>query len=180
MRTIGMLLVGLLLLCSVGSVRAEEPKEPGERTEKQLTPRERARLHNTMAKKLFNLGLFQEAAEEYEKAYQAKAAPAFLFNLAQCYKRISRKESIEKAVFYFKSFVNSVPETPMRVDIEKEIVKLERELAQLSRPAPFYKRWWYWTVVGVAVTGATVGTIIALQPEDMEPRDGSIGTFGIP
>lgn len=185
MRAICTTLVATMLFGVAGPSAGEEPR-PGDAkpaTGEKLDARERARLHNQMAKKLFNLGLFQEAAEEYEKAYRAKPAPAFLFNLAQCYKRISRKDTIEKAIFYFKSYINNEPETLMRPDIEKEIAKLERELKELSRPPPpFYKRWWFWTAVGVgvAVTGATVGTIIALQPDDMRPVDGTIGNFGTP
>lgn len=168
MRTI---LCGMLVVLFVaGPALAQE----------KLSGKQQAKMHNQMAKKLFNLGLFQEAAEEYQKAYQAAPAPAFLFNLAQCYKRISRKESIEKAIFYFRSFLNNVPDTPMRDDIEKELAKLEKELAALNKPPPFYKRWWFWTAVGVVAVGATVGTVIALQPDDMEPVNGTAGNFGIP
>jgi len=168
MRTI---VCGLLVVLLAGSALADE----------KLSAKQQAKMHNQMAKKLFNLGLFQEAAEEYQKAYQAAPAPAFLFNLAQCYKRISRKESIEKAIFYFRSFLNNVPDTPMRDDIDKELARLDRELAELSKPPPpFYKRWWFWTAVGVVAVGATVGTVIALQPDDMEPVNGSVGNFGIP
>lgn len=161
---------------AVDGSRPDEPKaQVIDRTSDPA--REKARRHNARAKKLFNLGLFEQAAVEYEKAYGAKPVPAFLFNLAQCHKRISRKKNIERAIFYFKSFLNNVPDTPMRVDIEDEIAKLRRGLATLERrdkkPAgkPFYKRWWFWTAVGAAVAGATVGTVIALQPEDMKPAD---------
>jgi hypothetical protein len=29
--------------------------------------------------------------------------------------------------------------------------------------SPFFKRWWFWTVVGVVVVGATVGAVVATQ-----------------
>jgi tetratricopeptide (TPR) repeat protein len=141
---------------------------------------ERAKRHNATAKKLFSLGLFKEAAEEYELAYKARPDPSFLFNLAQCHKRITEEDHLEQAIFYFKSFLKNVPETQMRVDVEREILKLKRRVAELRRPAPFYKRWWFWTVVGVAVTGATVATAIALQPEDQSPQPGTLDPPVVP
>lgn len=48
-----------------------------------------------------------------------------------------------------------------------------------AKPSPFYKKWWFWTAVGVAVAGATVGTVVALQPEDGKPVGGTMGSFPI-
>jgi hypothetical protein len=162
---------------------ADEPK----RAEDEA--KEKARLHNARAKRLFNLGLFGQAADEYTKAYQAKAAPAFLFNLGQCHMRIKKRRNIEKAVFYFKSYLQNVPDSPMREEVEQEIQRLELQLKLMPAPKkpkepedkkppvvvkktpakPFYKKWWFWTIVGVAVAGATVGTAVAMQPEDEAP-----------
>ena len=145
------------------------------------TPAETAKQHNLVAKKLFSLGLFREAAEEYRQAYQAVPAPEFLLNLAQCYKRMASSDHIEKAVFYFKGYLNNRPETPLRKDIEGEIQKLERELAVLRQPPPpIYKRWWFWTAVGAVVVGATVGTVVALRPEDMKPVETRVGPYDVP
>jgi len=143
---------------------------------------EQAKLHNEAAKKLFNLGLFREAAEEYQKAYQAKPLPAFLFNLGQCYKRMASAESLRKSIFYFKSYLRNDPETPARAAIQKEIERLEVELrvAEKPQPRPLYKKWWFWTIIGVAVTGAVVGTVVGTRPENDKPVPGSIGTFGVP
>ena len=141
----------------------------------------RAKLHNEMGKKYFSLGLFHEAAEEYKKAFQAKPDPAFLFNLGQCHKRLTRVHELNKAVFYFKSYLNNAPFSPFRQDVEEEIAKIERQIRELQRPPPFYKRWWFWTVVGTVVAGATVGTVLALRPEDEKPVTGmaSPGIFGL-
>jgi tetratricopeptide (TPR) repeat protein len=40
--------------------------------------------------------------------------------------------------------------------------------------SPFYKRWWFWTIVGVVVAGATTATVIALQPTDVEAPVGNL------
>jgi tetratricopeptide (TPR) repeat protein len=138
-----------------------------------------AKKHNAEAEKLFNLGLFGEAAAAYQKAYLAKPVPELLYNLGQCYKRLGATADLEKAVFYYESFLNNVPATPLRPDVEDQIAKLKREIAArraaLTRPPPIYKRWWFWTLIGAAVTGAAVGTALALRPQDEKPVPGTIG-----
>jgi hypothetical protein len=70
----------------------------------------------------------------------------------------------------------------MREDIEAEIAKLRRDLDALPAPrltpttvpvgptstpvppppprsTPIYKRWWFWTLIGAAVAGATAGAV---------------------
>lgn len=37
-----------------------------------------------------------------------------------------------------------------------------RTTEQESEPTPFYKKWWFWTIVGVVVVGAGVGTVLAI------------------
>jgi tetratricopeptide (TPR) repeat protein len=147
---------------------------------------EQAKLHNLQAKQLFNLGLFEAAASEYEAAYRLKPLPTFLFNLAQCYKRMHEApppgRNLERAIFYYRSFVQNDPASPFRAKVEEEIAELERRLAEIRKPAPVYKRWWFWTAIGVglAVAGAVVGTTFALRPKDESPVLGTAGTYGLP
>jgi len=35
--------------------------------------------------------------------------------------------------------------------------------ARAPRAAPFYKRWWFWTAIGVVVTGVTVGSVLGAR-----------------
>ena len=144
---------------------------------------ERAKAHNQQAKKLFSLGRFAEAAQEYNRAYVAKPVPVFLFNLAQCYKRLGAVEDLRKAVFYYRSYLRNEQFTPMRESVEEEIAKLEHQIKESSRPPPpppFYKRWWFWTVVGAVVVGATVGTAMALRPQDEQPYKPTAIDFQVP
>jgi len=138
---------------------------------------EQAKRYNAEAERLFNLGLFRQAAAVYLKAYMAKPVPEFLYNLGQCHRRLESTADLEKAIFYFESFLNNAPETPLRGEVGGEVASLRRELAARKHAAahpPFYKRWWFWTLVGVAVTGATVGTVFALQPKNMEVVQGTL------
>ena len=46
------------------------------------------------------------------------------------------------------------------------------------RAAPFYKKWWFWTAVGVVVVGATVtGGVVATQGGDDRELSGELGTI---
>lgn len=49
-----------------------------------------------------------------------------------------------------------------------------------QKKAPFYKRWWFWTAVGVVVVGATTATIVATRPGTAEPYPGTLGIARIP
>jgi hypothetical protein len=146
-----------------------------------------ARRHNVEAEKQFSLGHFREAAAAYEKAYQARPVPEFLHNLGQCYKRMPARENLDRALFFFESYLNNAPNTPSRKDVEAEIAGLKRQIEVLRRsrvrgghlaptpavsgrravqPAPFYRRWWFWTVVGaVAVGAAATAAAVATRPQ---------------
>jgi tetratricopeptide (TPR) repeat protein len=166
------LVLGLGLLCSALDSHADQAGV------------EAAKKHNTTAKRLFSLGLFAEAAAEYLAAYKANPAPAFLFNLAQCYKRMGSPENMRKAIFYYRSFLHNAPDTPLRGFVEEQIARLERALRAEMRPPsrrPIYKRWWFWTALGVAAAGAVVGTALALRPDDQEWVAGNlIDRRGVP
>ncbi len=143
----------------------------------------RARAHNESAKRLFNLGLFREAGAEYKQAYTESAKPAFLYNLGQCYKRLPALADLELARWYFQGFLKNAPDSPLRAHVEAELAKLERRIADaraaapsVGGKAPVYKRWWFWTLIGAAVTGAAVGTALALRPSDMHPPGTTAGS----
>ena len=41
-----------------------------------------------------------------------------------------------------------------------------RCLAAVSGGTPIYKKWWFWTIVGAAVVGGTVGAVVGSQPDN--------------
>ena len=54
--------------------------------------------------KAFKLGKFDEAIDWFEKAYEETLYPAFLLNIAQCYKQLHR---CDKAIFLYKQYKQS-------------------------------------------------------------------------
>ena len=103
---------------AVGSAPASDNARPG-----------RARFE--MAETKFNLGRFEEAAADYQAAYEAEPLPAFLFNIGQCYRNLG---NYERAQFYFRRYVQLDPRSPNRADAEQLIAEIDR-MAEGNRGA---------------------------------------------
>lgn len=147
----------------------------------------RAKGHFAEGKRLFNLGKFKEAAHYFQKAYEAKALPLFLYNLGQCHRHIGDLPALKKAVFYYRGYINNSPGATDRAKVERTIEKLDKRIAQLeadkkkeqakqpkprpdlvpdnvppprepqTRSKPIYKTWWFWTALSAVVVGAGLG-----------------------
>ena len=130
-----------------------------------------AKRHFDRGEKLFALGKFDEALDEYQKAFDAKPIPVFLFNIGQCYRNLG---DYQQAIFSFKKYLKLEPDAPDKEKVEKLIDDLEEKqergdgqkfVQKKDEPppppppkqgsTPIYKKWWFWT--GVAVVGAGGG-----------------------
>lgn len=89
------------------------------------------RAYFEMAETKFNLGRFEEAAVDYQAAYEAEPLPAFLFNIGQCQRNLG---NYERAQFYFRRYLELDPRSPNRADAERLIVEMDR-LADGRGPA---------------------------------------------
>ena len=74
----------------------------------------------------YDLGKYDDAIREFEAAYEAKADPAFLYNLAQSH-RLAGHSS--EALRYYRTYLRYVPRAPNRADIEERIKTLEKAAA---------------------------------------------------
>jgi len=93
-----------------------------------------AREHSRKAKQFFDLGQWDDAIAEYREAYRSRSDPAFLFNMAQSYRR---KGDPRLALDLYKNYLIENPNAPGRGDIEKRIQTLEEEVKKTpSGPAP--------------------------------------------
>jgi len=153
-----------------------------------------AKRHYDRGEKLFALGKFDEALDEYQKAFDAKPLPGFLFNIGQCYRNLG---DYDQAMFSFKKFLKLDPETPKRDAVEKLLEELEdkkergegKKLVQVKPkpdeqepppPAakkPIYKEWWFWTGVGAVAVLGGVGIYVEAKPGAPSTELGNI-TFG--
>jgi tetratricopeptide (TPR) repeat protein len=162
----------LVLFVTVLTARVAYAEAPAERS---------AKRHFDRGQKLFNLGKFDEALEEYQQAYEAKAIPAFLFNIGQCYRNLG---DYEAAIFSFKKYLKLEPDADNRDQVEEYITELEEEEEkgnskkfrldkkkkdQVQTEPPVYQKWWFWT--GVAVVGV-VGGVGIYAATRSEPPSG--------
>jgi tetratricopeptide (TPR) repeat protein len=123
-----------------------------------------AKRHFERGERLFALGKFDQALDEYQKAYDARPLPDFLFNIGQCYRNL---EQYDEAMFSFKKYLKDTPDAPNRESVEKLVAELELkkergEGRNVRRPPPqgekpMYKKWWFWTAVGVVTVVGSVG-----------------------
>ena len=147
------------------------------------------------AVKLFALGKFDEALDEYQKAFEAKPLPAFLFNIGQCYRNLG---DYQQAIFSYKKFLKLEPDAPNHEHVQELIDDLEEKIAQgdtkrfqldthATEPdppparmtdTPVYKKWWFWTGVAVVGVAGGVGIYAATRPDGPPTTDLGRIVFG--
>jgi tetratricopeptide (TPR) repeat protein len=227
-RALAVVLISALALPSVAWA-AKDPKEA------------EAHAQYDQGLKDYDLGRFKEALDEFSKAYELKALPGFLFNIAQCHRQMHRWE---RAAFFYRRYLDLSTRRPSNEQVVKDLIaeceqkqteadakraqdaeearkielakaeaqkadseaaaKREEEarrqreeeqrkaaeqaaaqaLAQsalteptlvepLPPPTPVYKKWWFWTAIGVVAVGAA-GTTAYFQ---LTPSPTSLGTI---
>jgi tetratricopeptide (TPR) repeat protein len=103
-----------------------------------------ARAHYEQAVSHYNLDEFAPALAEFREAYRLKPDPSFLFNIAQCHRRLGENE---EALDFYRKYLRSMPDAPNRADVERTIAELHaREVAPEAAPA---------TLPAAPTTGAT-------------------------
>ena len=70
----------------------------------------------------YRLRRFDEAIAEYRKAYELKADPVFLFNIAECYRELGRDE---RALFFYRRFLSTAPGAANRSEAEERVAELD-------------------------------------------------------
>lgn len=165
-----------LCLACLASARVAAADDPSMRA---------AKRHYERGQKLFALQKFEDALEQYQKAFDAKPVPAFLFNIGQCHRNL---DDYDAAIFSFKRYLKLDPDAGNREQVEELIIQLEeKQAARDARrlrlrdddppPAaagrPLYKKWWFWT--GVVVAGAAGGVGYYVATSGGGPPDTSLG-----
>jgi|GEM_PF-477552 hypothetical protein len=96
---------------------------------------EQARQHYEIGTQQYDLGHWDDAIREFEKAYELRPDPSFLYNLAQAYRR---KGDTKRALDLYRNYLAKIPKSPQRAEIEERIKSLQRQMeeAASAKPAP--------------------------------------------
>jgi tetratricopeptide (TPR) repeat protein len=186
--TLHRLLLALFVIALVGRVAAAD--DPAMRV---------AKRHFERGEKLYALTKFSDALDEYQKAFDAKPIPDFLFNIGQCYRNLGDYDS---AIFSYQKYLKLEPDAPNRDKVEQLIADLEAKKdqsdtqrdtqrlglarnrhtepepepsAESEQDRPIYKRWWFWT--GIAVVGVAGGVTIYEVTKSHGPPSTSLGNI---
>jgi tetratricopeptide (TPR) repeat protein len=83
-----------------------------------------AKAHYEKGVVLYDLQRYEEAAAEYEAAYEAKPDPALLYNCGQAWRLAGKRD---KALRAYQAYLRRMPQTPNRVEIEARIEELKQQ-----------------------------------------------------
>ena len=145
----------------------------------------------------YDLNEFGPALEAFKRAYLAYEDPAFLYNIAQCYRQLG--DEVQRDQFY-RSYLRKLPDAANADEVRSTISSLESAIAAdkakvAATPAAVaptsqigprrvehfvgrqsactiahsvYKKWWLWTIVSVVAAGAATGVAIAVTSQRTE------------
>src|SRR5688572_10461054 len=75
----------------------------------------------------YNLGEFKEALDDFKGAYRIIQEPVFLFNIAQCFRRL---DDPAQAAEFYRAYRREVPNAPNREDIDRLIAEMDRAVSE--------------------------------------------------
>jgi hypothetical protein len=80
----------------------------------------------------FDTGQFEKAVEVWQRAYEVKQDPTFLYDIGQAYRLAGDPH---KALFFYKSFLRNGPRNSHeRNDAEQKVAALQKQLAAEAQP----------------------------------------------
>lgn len=95
-----------------------------------------AAAHFKEGKKLYTVGEYRTALEEFKQAFLAKEDPVYLYNIAQCHRQLGDNR---QAVTFYRRYLAAAPQDPKRAEIERMVRDLEAKAAatpEMPPPAP--------------------------------------------
>jgi tetratricopeptide (TPR) repeat protein len=186
-RTGGFATAALLVLAATaGPVRAQE-----------RDPRE------LEAKTACLAGRTDRGIELLAELYAETNDPTYIYNQGRCYQQTGKPR---EALTRFREYLRKAPTASAedKALVQGYIAELEEQIkttpapdlsarqpadnqvlvskTQADETPPIYKRWWFWTGVGVVVIGAVATTVALTRPSDPTVYMGNLdpGTIAVP
>jgi hypothetical protein len=199
------LLVGVAFLVVVSAAQAGAQEAEPDNGERSAAHDEEARARFSAARLAYADGRFDDALEDFTRAYALSGRPALLFNIASAADRLRRDQEALEA---YEGYLEQVPDVDNRRFIESRITLLreriaddEQRSAERGVPTPqeaasesahvvgapgdgprdagerrVVSRWWFWTgVAAVVVAGVLTGVLVSRSSSSSDPFVGSDG-----
>ena len=128
--------------------------------------------------RLFKLGRYDEAVAEYRRAYELRAEPRLLYDIAECYRELGAKQ---QSLFYYERYLAAAPDAPERDEVLDKITELEgprllrthprmvMESDEAAAPPPVWRRWWFWGAVAAVIGAGVTATLLARRSDTAVP-----------
>jgi tetratricopeptide (TPR) repeat protein len=95
----------------------------GEAQAQTAEQKRKAKEHFEKARRLYDVGKYKDAIEEYQKAYLNIEDPVFLYNIAQSYRLDNQPQ---EAVRFYKNYLRRHPDAENRAEVERKIEELQK------------------------------------------------------
>ncbi len=143
--------------------------------------------HVALGHRLYQRGQYQDAVVEFRRAYEVRADPRFLHEIAESYRQLG---AVDQALFYYDRYLASAPAALDRDVVEDRVLELESLRArppapalrssplssgeggphgQKPRPTPTWRSWWFWTALGCAVAAGVTAAALAGRSDSGVP-----------
>jgi hypothetical protein len=93
-----------------------------------------ARAHFDKGRAYFQVDEYRKAIEEFKAAHVEKPDPAFLYNIAECYRHLGE---IQEALTFYRRFLSVAPSNDRsRGAVEKRVAELQKAAREPKPPPP--------------------------------------------
>jgi tetratricopeptide (TPR) repeat protein len=146
--------------------------------------------HAALGQRLLERGRTQDAIAEFRRAYELRADPRFLYDIAEGYRRLGL---VDQARFFYERYLAAAPDAPDRDEVEAALAGLGRPAPAPSSPPPslardlvivpvtpaperppLWRRWWVWTAFG-ALAAAGVAAVLLTRHDDTSVPPTALG-----
>jgi tetratricopeptide (TPR) repeat protein len=142
--------------------------------------------HAALGQRLLEHGRTQDAIAEFRRAYELRADPRFLYDIAEGYRLLGLRD---QARFFYERYLATAPDAPDRDEVEAAIASLGQPPAPKPSLAhdvviipvptpiespPLWKRWWVWTAFG-AIVAAGVATALLTREHATDVPSTALG-----
>src|SRR5450432_3513724 len=117
-RRFGVVLAVLLLGAGLGSMGTQARAA-------EITPQQKQEMKTLYerATRAYDVGKYNEAIEEYQKAYEIGGDPPMLYNIAQAYRL---NDQPGEAVRFYRRYLQRAPNARNKDDVERKIAEQEK------------------------------------------------------